>query len=201
MNKSALSPQTAKEIAVTSTVTQPSPAVTARIVIPPQDKLRRSWTVDESTMCELMHYAVVKAFEVQSRMGLAVILRGLRAGSLEATTLTPAHRDDEPVRRPRPARPVEVDLYDAVLATLYKLYPHDPFVVQIVVGVAVGGKWGDIQRLDPKKRCTKMLGLLRLNALYRMWLGARAVIMPLLVEVEPRVIEVIDAKVKRRATR
>lgn len=202
MNKAALNPRGTTASAITAPVTTASPLVTASkraVSIPIGPKMRHTWTLDERMMCQLMHYAVVKALDIQERMGgtLSVGPRGMRAFSIESMSVSPASPDDEPGRIRLGARGVEVDLYDAVIDTLYAMHAVDPFPVRLIVGIALGVKWARLQRIDLKGRGEKMLGYIRLNALYRMWLASRDRILPMLLEVQPGLTDVIEAEMAR----
>lgn len=201
MYKRGLTPRSGDENAVTRTITGPSPAVTGRIAIPLGPKLRHAWTFDERMQCQLMHYAVVKALDIMHRLGGKVGHRNLRAFSIETGTMTPAHKDDEP-RMVRPGvRNIEVSLFEAVWETLTAMHGADAYATQLVVLIAAGVKWSRVVRTDLKGRGEKMLGYVRLNGLYRMWLSSHERLMPMLLQVEPRLTEVIEAELKKTARR
>src|SRR4051812_11068258 len=135
MYKRGLTREQATENAVTAPVTTPSPPVTGPIVIPKGPKVRHVFTGNDRLMCELMHYAIVKAIEVESRVGTKDGPRIMRAFSIETTTLTPAHRDDEPREVKPRVKGVEVDLTNAVWATVYAMYMIDSYAVQLCVAI------------------------------------------------------------------
>jgi hypothetical protein len=198
MFKRGLTREQASEIAVTDRVTGPSPVVTGRIAIPAGPILRHKWTMDERLMCQLMHYAVVKAIDVEDRIGSRVGQRNIRAFSIETTTLAPAHKDDEPrVARPG-VRGVEVDLSIAVWETIYAMAAVELYPVQLVIAIAIGTKWSRLVARDRKGRGEKMLGYIRLNALYRMWLASGERLLPMLLEVTPRLREELAGDGRRR---
>lgn len=163
--------------------------------------MRRDWTLDEVTQCELMNYAVQKAHDVLDRLGERVGHRYLRALSLETTTLTPAHRDDEPAHRSARVRSIEVSLLDAVWEVVLAMAATDPFAAAIVVAIAGGAKWSSLSRKDPHRRGEKMLGYVRLNALWRMWQASGARLLPMMLDVEPRLYELIEVKMRKRTRR
>lgn len=192
MYKRGLTRGQASEIAVTAPVTKPVTAVTGRISIPLGPKLRHVYSGNDRLMCELMHYAIVKAIEVEARAGTKDGPRSMRAFSIETTTLTPAHRDDEPREIKPRVKGVEVDLTHAVWETVYAMYMVEPYAVQLCVAIAAGYKWPQLVRKDPKQRGEKMLGYVRLNALYRMWRANGQRLLPMLLAASPRLLELIE---------
>lgn len=152
-------------------------------------------------MCQLMHYAVQLALDIETRLGTKVGHRSVRAYSIETTTLTPAHRDDEAGTVRRGVRGVEVDLANAVWEVVYAMHAFDPYAVKLVVAIAGGAKWSRVVRTDLKCRGEKMLGYVRLNALYRMWRGAHERLLPLLVKLQPAIVTVIEEEVRRRKSK
>ncbi len=201
MYRSAKPPVNSEASPVTGAVTAPSPPVTGAIAIPTGPKLRHHYDLEQLVMCQLMHHAVQLTLDVETRLGTKVGHKSMRAFSIETTVPTPAHRDDDVAAPRRGVRNVEVDLANAVWDTVYAMYAHDQYAVKLVVAIAAGAKWSRVARTDVKCRGEKMLGYVRLNALFRMWNASHKRLLPIMVKLQPNILMVVAEEIRRRKTK